>query len=57
MALRLGLESFKVTIKVHVSPDFLANTRIELTQTITTTTTTKSDDPTHCVPLTTILKV
>lgn len=57
MALRLGLESFKVTIKIHVSPDFRAHTRIELTQTITTTTTTKSDDTTHCAPLTTILIV
>lgn len=57
MALRLGLESFKVTIKIQVSPDFRANTRIELTQTTTTTTTTKSDDATHCAPLTTILKV
>lgn len=57
MALRLGLESFKVTIKVHVSPDFRAKSRIELTQKITTTTTTKSDDATHCAPLTTILKV
>lgn len=43
--------------KIHVSPDFRAHTRIELTQTITTTTTTKSDDATHCAPLNTILIV
>lgn len=39
--------------KIHVSPDFRAHTRIELTQ----TTTTKSDGATHCAPLTTILIV